>query len=241
MQRQLFQTALGTVTLSGATAAFEGPKPLIVVLRGIFASEHQYSKLPDLLPEARVLYGDTYGDSGPRMAAPSIGAYCAAYSQAISSLPGPTVVCGVSLGGVVALGLRCPGLLGVLSLDPPMRPGEAPHLIASLTRRAITADQELLWNVFGIGPAGEEPRDYFPVLDRLTHRAIVFAGGVGRTGHLAGVISDDSLERLSRHPMVLAERVPGVGHDISRGGSDRVIRALRWLIATAPPGPPSFA
>jgi hypothetical protein len=233
MQRRTFETALGEVTLSGPAAAFEGSEPLVLLLRGAFATEHQYARLPERLPEARVLFGDTHGDFAPKTPTPSVGLYCAAYSEAIGRFPGPKVICGVSLGGVVALGVKCPGLLGVLALDPPMRPDEAPELTAALARRPVGADADFLWNIFGVKPAGIEARDYFPVLQRLTRRAIVMAGDKGMPGRLAGVVSDDSLRRLSEHPLISAGRVSGVGHDISRGASELVLKALRALLSEA--------
>lgn len=234
MQRRTFETALGEVTLSGPAAAFDGPGPLVVVLRGVFATEHQYAKLPEHLPEARVLFGDTHGEFAPKTPTPSVGLYCAAYSEAIGGLPGPKAVCGVSFGGVVALGLQCPGLLGILALDPPMRPDEAPELMETFFARAATEDATYLWNMFGVALLGTEPRDYFPVIGRLACRAIVMAGDKGMPGHLAGVLSDDSLKRLSEHPLISAGRVPGVGHDISRGASRLVLKALRELLSAQP-------
>lgn len=240
MHRRPFETALGEVTFSGRPDAFAGPKPVVVVLRGIFATEHQLSKLPEHLPEARVLYGATYGDYAPKMPAPSVGAYCAAYSEALAHLPGPKVVCGVSLGGVVALGIQCPDLHGVLALDPPMRSEDSPELSASLARRAVGADKDLLWNLFGVATTDSEHRDYFPILQRVTRPVIIMAGD--RTRPIdPGAISDESLGRLSRHPMISVQRISGVGHDVTRGASDRVVKCLRDLIQTAPKSGANFA
>lgn len=241
MHRRSFETALGQVTLTGLGRAFAGPEPLVVVLRGIFATEHQLSGLPAHLPEARILYGETHGNHAPQMPTPSVGAFCAAYSEAIAQLPGSKVICGVSLGGVVALGLECPGLSGVLALDPPMRSEDSPELATALAKRAVGADKDLIWNIFGVSSAGAEPRDYFPVLHRLRQKAIIMAGDHRCPEDLPGAISDESLERLSRHPMITAERISGVGHDVTRGASDRVVSHLRDLIRGAAASRSSFA
>ena len=90
---------------------------LVIVIRGLYATEHQLSRLPDALPDVGVTFVDTQG------VGTTIEALVVHYEAAFADFE-KFVVIGVSLGGLVALGLRCKGLIGVLALDPPIRPAD---------------------------------------------------------------------------------------------------------------------
>jgi pimeloyl-ACP methyl ester carboxylesterase len=242
MQRS-FATPYGPIRLSGDLA---GVGPLVLVIRGAYATEDQLSRLPEHVPAA-VAFGDIPGHRSSWLEDQTLAVCAAAYSDAVDQLGRPAVVCGVSLGGLIALGMRTKLLHGVLALDPPFRPAETAHM----RRAAATAyaqagsdhERAFLRSVFGARPEGIEPRDHLPVLSGLAAPAHILAGDPDATDVVASVLSEATYQDVVRSG-VSAERMSGVGHAVWRGGSDRIVQALRALLAPAlqaPTGPKTRA
>lgn len=177
---------------------------LVVVIRGLYATEHQLSRLPDVLPECRVVFVETQGVGA------SVEGLAAHYEAAFADLPS-FVVIGVSVGGLVALGLRCKGLAGVLALDPPLRPADKPDLAALC----------LKWGD-PLAEALRPDRDYLSLVSPPCP-TVILAGELGAIGP----------ETLHEAEMRGAEaiRVPGVGHDVTRGASALVLAEIRRLVS----------
>lgn len=180
---------------------------LVVVIRGLYATEHQLSRLPDALSDTRVTFVDTQG------VGTTIEALVRHYEAAFAEFE-EFVVIGVSLGGLVALGLRCKGLIGVLALDPPIRPSDDQILAQQCLVRGDPLATALL-----------PDRDYLPLIDPPCI-TVVLAGE-------HGAISDDTLANANRRG-VRVVRVPGVGHDITRGASDLVLAEVQDLLGAKP-------
>jgi hypothetical protein len=162
----------------------------------------------------------------------SVEAYAAAYSEALAGIAGPKVACGVSLGGVVVLGLQVSGLLGILSIDPPMRPHESPELCrvmeAVRSSTAVAAEREYVSGVFGVTATGVQKRDYFPLLSRLRCPVSVLAGS--DAADPPSVLSDQSAAELAAHPLVSFRRVREAGHSVWRSNGPEVVRELERLL-----------
>ncbi len=225
-------TSLGELRVSGRPEAFEPGRPLLLVLRGAFADDGQYASLEDLLPEFRVVFGEMPGFRSPRLAEQSVDAFCQAWSEALALLQGPICLCGVSLGGVVALGLQPRGQVNVLAIDPPFRAADAAAL-AQLHPPIDTFEASFLRDIFGWDAAGDTPRDYLGLLERLACPAVVLAGSDAGQGVVPGLIADETLALIQTHPLIRARRIPGVGHDVARGGSQRVLTVLRNMARAA--------
>lgn len=101
MQR-IFATRHGPILLAGD---LEGPGPLVLVIRGAYATEDQLSRLPEHVA-AGAVFGDIPGHRSPWLEDQTLAVCAAAYSEAVDQLGRPMVVCGVSLGGLIALGMR---------------------------------------------------------------------------------------------------------------------------------------
>lgn len=244
MERRTFQTPLGEVWLLGEPAAWASQGPLVLVLRGAFARAGQYEGLPELIPELPVVFAPSPGTLCPPLATASVGAFAAAYDAALAALGRDVVICGVSLGGLIALGLRSPNVRGVLALDPPLSVEPGSPLARSLARVLTEAPDsaaaaETLWTIFGVGSDRQETRSYHALLEGLRTPTVVLAGdptavrdGPHEDG-LAGVLSDGDLEAF-RAAGVEARRLPGVGHQIAIGGAGEIVAALRRLVAGGP-------
>jgi len=183
-------------------------------------------------PSSRVdvVFGAIPGHRSPRLVSESVGVYAAAYSEALRGLGRRAVICGVSLGGVVGLAIRSPWAVGVLALDPPLRPDDAPHLLRALAGHDAP---DFLWRVFGVGDGRQESRDYMPALRGLQAPVTIFAGNQAprRDQRLAGAISDDTFQRLTRIPGVTAQRFPGCGHDLGYGATEAIVTEIQRRLA----------
>ncbi len=230
MESLALQTRLGPIVLSAYVA---GPGPLILVIRGAYATEDQYSQLPAALPEVRVAFGEVPGNRTPTLAAQSVGAFAAAYSEALAQLPDRIVVCGVSLGGLIALALTSPNVDGIVAVDPPLQPASSPALrrsIAAALHDAVDPNErEYLHTVFGATPAGFERRDYRPLLHQLQRPAIILAGDAATD--VPSTLSEADLAEIAQAPLAELVRVKGVGHAVHRGGSSAIVECLRRIMA----------
>jgi len=217
-----FQTALGTIVLSGE---FDGDRPIVVVIRGAYADAEMFAPLATVLPEARVLFGEIPGNRCPLLSEQTVEAYRAAYSEALATFDTPIIVCGLSLGGVIALGLTCRST-AILAIDPPLRPAESTVLQkvmrAAFKKSEDRFDRQFLEGVFLSG------KEYMLPMSRIVCPTVVLAGD--QIGPIPSVLSNRTLEELGRFPMVKTERVNGVGHSVWVGGSARIVEVLKQLL-----------
>lgn len=241
MERRAFQTPLGEVWLLGEPEAWAAPGPLVVVLRGAFARRGQFEGLPETIPDLPVVFAPSPGTFCPSLVTASVGAFVSAYDAALNQLGREVLICGVSLGGLVGLGLRSPWVRGVLALDPPLTVEPASPLATLFHRVQAEAPDnpvvaETLWTIFGVAPDRAERRSYLSLLEGLKAPTIVLAGdleaGLDRSDedHLPGVLSVGDEQALVAAG-VEVRRLPGVGHQIAVGGAREIVEALRRLAA----------
>ena len=227
MEQRTFETSLGQIVLSGD---FQGDRPFVVMFRGAYAPEGQFTTLASLLPTARVLIGDIPGWRSPFLREQSLGAYRAAWSEVIAALPGPTAVCGASISGVACLGLNAPNIIGVVVLDPPMTSTDLEPLKVRLADRVANPpnerERELQWSLFGWAADRVQERDYFPLLDQIKAPVLVLVGDSGADGELPSLVGPESLARLVADPRVSVGRVRGGGHHIRHSAFAQALRAL---------------
>jgi len=176
---------------------------LVIVIRGLYATEHQLSRLPAALPQDTVEFVDTQG------VGTTIEELVSHYNAAFAPLEN-FIVIGVSVGGVVALGLRSGGLTGVLALDPPLRPSDDPKLAEICLARGDPLAEAL-----------RPDRDYLQLINPRCP-TVILAGE-------NGAISNETLES-ARGRGARAVRIAGVGHDVTRGASDLVLSEVRSLL-----------
>lgn len=232
MEGRHFKVPGGTLLLHGH---FTRP-PNVLVIRGAYADEQQLARLPAFLPGASVIFGEIPGNRCPWLPEQDIAICAAAYDAAINELAAPVVVCGVSLGGLIALRLRSPLVAGVVAIDPPFKPAETATMrsaaAAALMRAASQPEREFLYRVFGARPEGIVPRDHFCVLVGLMAPSTILIGDPDRTDD-PSVISAASAERLEQCSAVRIVRIPDAGHAIWREAGRYVVGAVKGaLLAT---------
>lgn len=166
-------TDLGPIRFLGRDAG----APVVLVITGAFAMENQVDRLQDRFPSLDVLRAHLPGNHSPPMDIPSVGVFGAAFTAALDArFPGrPLVLVGLSVGALVAMATRARGTRAMLLVEPPLVITEAWPLEA-LPREAPPGNEEFLWNVFGLGRAVIEPRDYRPLVSQIGVPAHVLLG-----------------------------------------------------------------
>lgn len=247
------QTPVGPVSLRGDVSREALPTVLFITGAG---ARNTLDGLQGAIPDVRALVADLPGNRCPRLSSEAFETYVEAFSTVVDQLSPSVIVCGSSAGGLIALALRNPNLAGIIALDPPLRP----HLATPLHPLALRAEDpsEIAFcrNVFGISPDAIEPRDYFPLLDGLRSPCLVLAGALNApAGHMPSLLSEADRRLLHAHQKVTLRTVSGVGHDIGRGASSVIVRAIQAVadasrVAQLPtsastttmiPGPPAPA
>lgn len=203
------------------------------MIRGAFAELDQYNGLSEMLPKA-----DFQFENLPIL--PDIYSYIDLYSQKVSAISRPCIVCGISLGGLIALGVSAPNHVATLALDPPMTVGLNSPIRSRFTPRLghDAATDAFLSNIFGISKSQPVERDHFAVLDRLRVRSYVLAGSHSADLNvMPTLLGEDEFVRLQSHPLIVAKRIRGVGHNVALGATSIIVRALDRLV-TLTGGPP---
>ena len=236
MESRAFTTPLGEIRLSGEPQAFDGAKPVVLVIKGAFAVEGgPYANLHLRLPEAAVLLAQLPGHYAPPLAETSIEAFAAAFGHVIRTVFADrrVVVWGESLGGLVALAIEAPNVRRLL-LDPPLHTGKlwpsAPNFRRIYERHP--EHRTFLANVLGVTAEGVEDRDYTGLFGRPARMLI---GDVPlwppRAFETAPSVLDDADRQfLAGRPEIELTVLPGVGHTLFNHARTAVLDAARALL-----------
>jgi pimeloyl-ACP methyl ester carboxylesterase len=223
------ETSLGEVWLDGRDTG----RPLLVVILGSFSEPDELHDTQERFGALDVLRLHLPGNHCPELAATSIGAFAAAFSEALATrFPGrPYAVLGVSTGGLVALSMRGAGLRQILAIDPPLLTGDAWPL-RGLADRAPPGFETYLWNVLGVAPGRWEPRDYTPALAGLTAPATVIVGDVPLDPERPlrrwpSLVSEAARTSLAAAARVRLQVAAGAGHNIPFDAPLVLVDAIR--------------
>ena len=238
METRVFETSLGQIWLRGEATALVDDRPVVLVIAGAFAPPEPFDLLQPYLPKAAVLVGHIPGNHCPNLVANTPGVFMAAYSAAIAQLGRPTIVCGASLGGLVALGLRAPQVRGLLVLDPLNQTSglnyAIPSFRAALGRRPAVDAVDLIWAVFGISATAVEARSYVGVLKDLRTPTLCLVGelptGASKLPQ-PSIVTQADRELLKAHPSIRLQVVPRAGHHLHTDAPDEVIAGIEHFLA----------
>jgi pimeloyl-ACP methyl ester carboxylesterase len=217
MERRSFETPLGEIWLWGHAEAFDGNSALVLVIQGAFAAPSlRFHDLEKVLPVC-VLASTLPGHSSPRLSETSVPAFAAAYAAALAQVrrERPVVVCGESVGGLVALAMEAPAI----ALDPPLRTEKLWPLIPFFREQLREDPSQLafLWNVLGVGTDTLEPRDYRPLLSSPAH-IIVGAEPLYPERSLPNgppsLVDEPERDLMRGSEMIRLTVAPGAGHVI---------------------------
>lgn len=231
MEQRTFQTPQGEVWLWGSTEAFEGHRAVVLVVQGLFGNQGQrWLPLEERLGVS-VLIANLPGFDCPSLSGTSLATIADAYSRAATfAFRGRRgLICGESMGGVVALAMTVARTHRV-AFDPPLRSSGLGPILSDLRAQLAIAPQHapLLWDLGGVSTDTVEERDYTYLLDRT---ARIIAGSTA--GDPPSVVRDDERALMLSLPHIWFSVAAPAGHILPPDGAPHLIAALRSLLGGA--------
>ena len=244
-------TRFGVIPLWSRPDVFgASAKPLVLAIGGSFSRAEDLKNLPDalgILADACIMR--LPGAGAPPLSSLAISDVTLAVGELLETVfPGrPVVLLGVSIGAVVALGVRAANVARIVAIEPPLRTGGLWPVVAPL-REALgkTHDRlfhDLAFQTYGVGPQEVEDRNYLGVLRGLRAPVDVVLGEtpleperpVDRFPSLVGAAER---RELAGNPRVRLHVAPGAGHNVvsqaPRVVQDIVLEASRRASAATP-------
>jgi len=211
-------------------------KSTVLLIRGAFAASDQYWGFEPRNPGFDWRFCDL-----PPLG--SVDQYLQHFDSIASSISGPVLVCGVSLGGVLALGLTAQNIRAVAALDPPLKPHLAWPIRDEFRRRINDQNAPMLADCFGLYPDRTEPRDHGYLLDVGSAPVYALCGAIPLTPErpfevMPSLVDDESYALLKAHPRTWVRRVVEVGHNIADGGAtiiEGLLHDMQTLHVNEPP------
>jgi pimeloyl-ACP methyl ester carboxylesterase len=213
----------------------------LIVVTGTFAEADVLSHAAPFLPGCDVLRTHLPGNHCPPLITTSVGAFSAALREAITQLFGarPIVVVGLSVGALVALGLRHPNVRRIVAIEPPIFTRHLWPLAEGFGQMPLTEMQKnFVWQVLGFRGDQIEGRDYSALVAGLTTPTILMLGDEPlwprrELSHLPSLVDDEARALLMSHPSIRTQVLPGVGHNIPRQAPMDFLRAMQQACAEA--------
>ncbi|HEV7385056.1 MAG TPA: alpha/beta fold hydrolase [Phenylobacterium sp.] len=230
-------TRFGVIALWSRPDIFgASAKPVVLVIGGSFSPAEDLKTLPDAVG----ILADTCimrlpGAGAPPLTSLAIADVALAVGELVESIfpRRPVVLLGVSIGAVVALGVRAANIARVVAIEPPLVTGGLWPIVAPL-REALgkTHDRlvhDMAFQTFGVAAQEVETRNYLAVLRGLCAPADVVLGEtpleperpVGRFPSLVGAAER---RELARNPRIRLHVAPGAGHNV-------IAQAPRFVLA----------
>jgi pimeloyl-ACP methyl ester carboxylesterase len=170
MQTSTVQTRLGPIPLWAPPGALASTRPLVLVITGAWAEPNDMIKTPAVVgPAWDAAVMRLPGNGTPPLSETSIAAWASAVGDlADTAFTGRRVVLvGLSVGALVALGVRSPGVVRVVAVEPPLVMEKLWPMAQALRARwrDDPAARPVIEAVFGVTAAGAEPRRYLDLFD----------------------------------------------------------------------------
>jgi hypothetical protein len=159
----MIQTLVGEVPVWSDFDLHDDGRPLVLVIRGALPGEHDLEWLAPAGADIAFLHMP--GFYVPVLVNNSIGVMINAFDSLIASTFSGRriVVLGSSSGALLAAGLRSPGIVGRVLIEPFFSTGKL-WALASMLRGLIPQDYtelwQWVWDVLGVSPTAQEDRDY---------------------------------------------------------------------------------
>jgi pimeloyl-ACP methyl ester carboxylesterase len=244
VDERTFETSFGPIVLVGRAEAFAGERPLLVTIAGAFAiARGPLFNLAPHLPEVDIVSGHLPGNHCPPLISASIGVYASAYSQVIAEQFGDrrVTVCGASIGGLTALGLRAPNIRNLLVIEPPLVMSKLWPMWPTLRHKLAQSPgdkplRDFIVNVFGVSETAVAERRYDPLLEQLKKPTRVLVGDrplfpERAFEKLPSLVDDPERAKLAAHPQIRLSVCEGAGHNVLQEASGGFLGALREAVA----------
>jgi len=229
MQTVTVETAFGPIEWTARPDVFGASGPVLLVIRGAFADPDSLSHLPECVDIDCVL-ANLPGHSSPPVVANTVGVFAAAFREAIQKafLDRPTIVLGLSIGGLVAMALRLPQIRRLVLVDPPLST-DLPAMTWRI-RTQLPNHADFCWQVFGVSDTAQEPRSYAGLLDALKTPSDVLLGGVHEDSDTIPCLN--AADAYKGHPFVHRHIIPWAGHNIPAQAPDEFMHVVERACAS---------
>jgi hypothetical protein len=231
------KTTFGEVPLWGR---LEAGKPLLFVIRGAFPQRDHLRELVELLPDYSVGLVHVPGMHSPFFADQSVAAFGQAFDEIVDAFGGPTVVLGVSIGGVCAMAMRSRHIAHRVLLGAPLQTGGLWQLTERLRDRIGLSPEHAAWieSLFGVTPTEVVNRDY-RALVRPSDIVILCSDPLGEPRDYdrpPSVVPDEdrAAYRAAGARVIVA---PDSGHDLVRDAYGLVLATVEEAMRSAMPAP----
>lgn len=248
MQVTVVQTGLGPIPLWSPAGALTSAKPIVLVITGAWAEPDDMIKIPGVVgPAWDAVVMRLPGNGTPALAETSIAAWARAVSELVDgTFQGRAVVLiGVSVGGLVALGVRSPWVRRVIALDPLLVMSKLWPMTGGLrTRwRDEPAARAFIETVFGVTEEGQEERVYFDLIDGAPPADVAVGEAPlypeRRPERFPSLVDEPERAWLAEQPRVSLHVAPGAGHNIHVFAQtflrDLILSGLDKALATVEP------
>jgi pimeloyl-ACP methyl ester carboxylesterase len=247
LDSRTYETPYGPIVLWGEAEAFASDRPLVVGLAGAFAIPRGplFNIAQYLKPQADVVSGHLPGNHCPPLVGTSVGLYAAAYSHALNeAFPNRRLIpCGLSIGGLVTLGLRVPAIRRAMVVEPPLVMSKIWPMWPSLRQRLANAPGDagiaaFIKNVFGVDAASVEERRYDHLLAGVSVPTHVLVGDrplfpKHEFTALPSLVDEPERALMAANPHIRVSVVQGCGHNVPQENAAGWVGALRDLVAAA--------
>jgi pimeloyl-ACP methyl ester carboxylesterase len=223
MQTTVIQTGLGPIPLWSPAGALASGKPMVLVITGAWAEADDMLKTPAVVAPA---WGAAVmrlpGNGTPALAETSIEAWARAVGELIeTALAGrPVVLVGLSVGALVALGVRGPQIRRVVALEPPLVMSKLWPMADRLAAgwRDDPAQRDVIEAVFGVSDGPPQERTYFhlfegaPPVDVIVGEAPLYPQRP--LAHFPSFVDEPERDWLAAQRGVIVHVAPDAGHNI---------------------------
>ena len=218
-------TRLGVVRLRVGRSA-PAWKPVVVGIAGTLSA---HSELTQLLGQLSI-FGDPCiaylpGAGGLPLMSFALADISAALAEAIEiTFPGrPVVLLGVSIGAVVALGIRAINVARVIAVEPPLVTAKLWPVLGALQVHLKSHPggdgAALVWEAFGVSETRIEDRDHRNVLQHVNRPVDVVLGEMPlspqrQLPRFPSLVGDEERQLLGSTRGVQLHLVRGAGHNV---------------------------
>jgi pimeloyl-ACP methyl ester carboxylesterase len=223
MQPTVIRTRLGPIPLWSPPGALASAKPIVLAITGAWAEPNDMIRLPAVVgPAWDAAVMRLPGNGTPRLAETSIAAWACAVGELVDTAfaDRPVVLVGLSVGALVALGVRSPGVRRLVALEPPLVMSKLWPMTEVLRARWRDDPQErpFIEAVFGVSGTHTEERTYLGLLDGAAPADVA----VGETpllprrplARFPSFVDEPERAWLAARPAVRLHVAPGAGHNI---------------------------
>lgn len=224
MQTTVVQTGLGPIPLWSPPGALTSKKPVVLTVTGAWAEPDDMIKTPAVVgPTWDAVVMRLPGNGTPALSETSIQAWARAVSElADATFAGrPVVLVGLSVGALVALGVRSPRVRRIIALEPPLVMSKLWPMAEVLRGRwrDDPTSRTFIEAVFGVTGAGQEARTYFDLFDREPPPIDVMVGETPLYPQRAldrfpSFVDEPERAWLAARPGVSLHVAPGAGHNL---------------------------